>query len=519
MKKSLFAIIILVVTTLCVISAIADEPSSADSIQSVPKIVLKSMMSKEVTVSKNGVGEYVFDIENAATAVGNLIVADYGDAVVQEILLNGNDATNSQNLADFIVEGRNTLQLIGNIEAPITLKIRPAVNVKSAAVVPNVTDGTVCVSAKIELGGAIKSGKAEISLYELGKIGEGDSMHIGVGSEEIEYTTDANGIFSIDNVSVRINDFNETRKWSPDNPFIYELDVKLGEFVHKERFAMREITTNKETGYVELNGKPIFVTCFEVDDGVDLKKCKALGINAVKPIAELNEEECLETGLLIIDNSDKSTKYYTENESELENLAKKLQGIRAERNYNGIIIGKKMIDAAFSDNESETLFGNEILNSLGKIGIDVQFDKEVASRGEKFNVDVTVINDTAEDLGTVTVKLEIEDGETTLFSEIKDFDSLKKLGTDARDFMVRGFSFDIPKTIKDNTEIGLIITFSYEGEEAKVVRYVNVIGGEMYESPYSQFIVFGLVGGMAVLVILAAIISFGRLRKYKERNK
>ncbi len=47
--------------------------------------------------------------------------------------------------------------------------------------------------------------------------------------------------------------------WSPEDPFLYTLEIDTGTDVHTTRFGMRSFSTDPKTGRVILNGKPYFM--------------------------------------------------------------------------------------------------------------------------------------------------------------------------------------------------------------------------------------------------------------------
>ena len=51
----------------------------------------------------------------------------------------------------------------------------------------------------------------------------------------------------------------EGRLWTPEDPFLYELEVNTGADQLKTRFGLRTFTTDPATGYTILNGKPYFL--------------------------------------------------------------------------------------------------------------------------------------------------------------------------------------------------------------------------------------------------------------------
>ncbi len=51
----------------------------------------------------------------------------------------------------------------------------------------------------------------------------------------------------------------DAHPWTPEDPFLYELEIDTGADVQKTRFGLRTFTTDPETGRTLLNGKPYFL--------------------------------------------------------------------------------------------------------------------------------------------------------------------------------------------------------------------------------------------------------------------
>lgn len=51
----------------------------------------------------------------------------------------------------------------------------------------------------------------------------------------------------------------DAHPWTPEDPFLYELEIDTGADVQKTRFGLRTVTTDPEAGRVLLNGKPYFL--------------------------------------------------------------------------------------------------------------------------------------------------------------------------------------------------------------------------------------------------------------------
>jgi beta-galactosidase len=51
----------------------------------------------------------------------------------------------------------------------------------------------------------------------------------------------------------------DARPWSPEDPFLYELEVRTGSDTYTTRFGMREFRFDRETGRAVLNGRPYYL--------------------------------------------------------------------------------------------------------------------------------------------------------------------------------------------------------------------------------------------------------------------
>ena len=76
----------------------------------------------------------------------------------------------------------------------------------------------------------------------------------GEGSSE-PFTLEAGGQQTVE-ARIPIRD---CRLWSPENPFLYELETSTGEDVSRTRFGMREFRLDHVTGRAMLNGRPYFL--------------------------------------------------------------------------------------------------------------------------------------------------------------------------------------------------------------------------------------------------------------------
>ena len=114
---------------------------------------------------------------------------------------------------------------------------------------PNPADHTVRVAAKLLNPQHRDDIKIQIKVREA-KSGKQVYTDIGVIKkvkkyDEYQYST----IIPIENC----------RLWSPEDPFLYELEIKTDTDAVRSRFAMRSFRFDKKTGRAILNGKPYFM--------------------------------------------------------------------------------------------------------------------------------------------------------------------------------------------------------------------------------------------------------------------
>jgi len=113
---------------------------------------------------------------------------------------------------------------------------------------PEVTKQTVRVQALLRNVGPRTMGQVEFKVREVktGKI---------VGAKSTSYTLDKGAAQTVD---VRIP-IRNCQLWSPESPFLYELETSTGVDTKLDRFGMRSFTFDEKTGKGLLNGKTYFM--------------------------------------------------------------------------------------------------------------------------------------------------------------------------------------------------------------------------------------------------------------------
>jgi len=115
--------------------------------------------------------------------------------------------------------------------------------------VPHVADGTVDVHAWVRPADALQTVNLKVTVREVksGRIAGTGAFAIVAGAKGSDLTG---------STTIAIAD---CRLWSPERPFLYELEVDSGADTLRARFGMREFRLDPATGRAVLNGKPYFM--------------------------------------------------------------------------------------------------------------------------------------------------------------------------------------------------------------------------------------------------------------------
>jgi hypothetical protein len=122
-------------------------------------------------------------------------------------------------------------------------------NILRVQVAPEIASQTIRVEAVVRNAGPKTSMHLHFKVREARShkpVGEGDSEQVTLDSNE--------GQIMVARIPVR-----HCRLWSPEDPFLYELEASTGEDTLRTRFGMREFRLDHDTGRAMLNGRPYFL--------------------------------------------------------------------------------------------------------------------------------------------------------------------------------------------------------------------------------------------------------------------
>ncbi len=138
---------------------------------------------------------------------------------------------------------------IPGIYDSISLILTRAPFIVNIQTVPNVRDGRVRVLAEVSSPTPVR--RASIG-YRIREVSTGA---VTGAAREWGLTLDPNETKVLD-VNIPIH---RCRLWSPEDPFLYELEIDTGADVARTRFGVRSFHFDPKTGRAILNGKPYFL--------------------------------------------------------------------------------------------------------------------------------------------------------------------------------------------------------------------------------------------------------------------
>lgn len=122
-------------------------------------------------------------------------------------------------------------------------------HILNVQVVPDIENQSASVHVWIRYTGAPAAEKLHISIRE-----SSTDQVAGEVDTSVAAPTDGNQQEAIVSIPIR-----NCRLWSPEDPFIYQLDVRGSADSFSTRFGMRSFRLDPATGHAVLNGKPYFL--------------------------------------------------------------------------------------------------------------------------------------------------------------------------------------------------------------------------------------------------------------------
>ncbi len=173
--------------------------------------------------------------------------------------LNGDDQENKllisvgckNNLPDTIIDGHDweKIKYIPGIYDDVKLIATAYPFITGVQTAPDIEKGSVHIEARIETSGLEKAVKLQ---YKISESGSGKVVSSG-NIEQNEHQEER--VLTLD-FEAQLSEFN---LWTPENPFLYTLELSTEGDSYSTRFGMRSFTGNPDGNAYLLNGKPYFM--------------------------------------------------------------------------------------------------------------------------------------------------------------------------------------------------------------------------------------------------------------------
>ena len=235
---------------------LAEEPSGT--------VLLKigaALYGRYVYVNGKFAGSYEYNYTPSVTDVSGML--HKGTNTLTVMLGNwGHQANDQANVAHVLHDGESTEDEPGIIDSvELIFCGDPAVSAVQTA--PDIENGTL--DAKI----TVKNySEAEITtdvtatVYELGLFENGVAKAEEIKAGELKMTGAAVGAGeSLDLYleKIKLENWSREKCWTPENPFLYRLEIRTAGDVYSVRFGMRTFEFEAGTGYALLNGTRRFL--------------------------------------------------------------------------------------------------------------------------------------------------------------------------------------------------------------------------------------------------------------------
>ena len=218
--------------------------------------ILRALYGRYIYINGNYVDSYQYDFTYSHSDITKYLKKGQNEIY---ILLGSQEKQNEFTTEDggHIHYGRDSekMSYMPGITDDVNLILTGTTYTKAVQVAPHINDGTVDIQVKLE---STVTGNAQITVnfYELGIVSNGISARrakVGTYTENASVTSGEETIVSAKNI--KINDFSKEKYWEPENPYLYEIEVVLGNDCYSKRFGMKEFYFNAATNKPMLNGK------------------------------------------------------------------------------------------------------------------------------------------------------------------------------------------------------------------------------------------------------------------------
>jgi beta-galactosidase len=205
--------------------------------------VFKAMYGTQVTLNGKVLGEHMFNFTPGLFDAAPALKVGENELLVR---IGGNPGCTPKPIQSGYDDEKR--QYIPGIYDSVELILSGAPHILRVQAVPNIASKAVTVHTYMKGGQGAKDTRVHVTVREVKTqkvVGENDCIVKASGDAE------RTGV-----ATVKVDG---SHLWSPEDPFLYELEVRGEADVIKTKFGMRTFTFDAETGFALLNGKTYFM--------------------------------------------------------------------------------------------------------------------------------------------------------------------------------------------------------------------------------------------------------------------
>ena len=227
-----------------------------EDIPAVKRVIIKinkAYYGRTVYVNGKSVGTYYYNFTASEMDITDYLKKGENDICIK-LGTYKSGTSDPKNPAHMGRDQEKTSYLPGLVDS-VSLIIRGGLYVDSVQVAPDIKNGNVRVVGTVysPLNHELE-GKAIIRIYELGVYDNGKPA-----SDKLINTVEVSIGRGIDEI-VDIPGFDKQKNaWSPDNPFLYRIEIETDYDVFERRFGMRTVSFDNKSGKLLLNGEEYFL--------------------------------------------------------------------------------------------------------------------------------------------------------------------------------------------------------------------------------------------------------------------
>lgn len=228
------------------------------------QVILKidrAYYGRYIYVNGKFVDDYQYNYSNSFTDISKYLVQGENEIVI--MLGNSLQQINDPKCPAHVLSDTEKQYDYPGIVDHVSLILSGSPWVHSVQVAPDINNGSLTVQPIIKNNGESDlKANVEYKVYALGVLKDGklqqDRKLVGTSSQQ-DQSFVSGGEGTVLNTVVTIDGFNESMLWTPESPYLFEIEVNTGSDVLVKRFGMRTFYFDSETKLPMLNGKVTYL--------------------------------------------------------------------------------------------------------------------------------------------------------------------------------------------------------------------------------------------------------------------